>query len=156
MNSKYSSKIAKANTLYQFQYEDEKPNKLNDFLRQTMSYRSTKAYSEKWASQLTNSNQVTLRKDDLNNTYKSSKNRDGHGLYESKSSVNLDQGNLDEYQKINQKIDRNKKLIEELRKGPKDIDKNYLKNLNYNRSPTYLQLDKEKQLDEKGFKKKKK
>ena len=45
MSSNFASKMSRPNTLYEFEVEDDKPNKLNDFLRQTTSYRSTKAYS---------------------------------------------------------------------------------------------------------------
>lgn len=51
---------------------------------------------------------------------------------------------MDEYELLNQKIDRNKKMIEELRKCPMDREKNLLKNVNHNKSPTFLDLDREK------------
>lgn len=44
MNYGQANRIAKRHTLYDFQEED-KPNKLSDLLRQTMSYKSTRAWS---------------------------------------------------------------------------------------------------------------
>jgi poly-D-alanine transfer protein DltD len=38
-------------------------------------------------------------------------------------------------------MDRNKKLIEELRTTAKNKDKDYLKNINYNKSPQFIDLE---------------
>ena len=68
-----------------------------------MSYRSTKAYSEKLASDFTNSNEVTLKKDDIFNPYRSFRNQDSYRLTESKSSTNFyeEKKSLDECELIN-------------------------------------------------------
>lgn len=43
MNSKFLSKLQKGNAL---EHEEEKGNKLNDFLRQTMSSKTSRPYSD--------------------------------------------------------------------------------------------------------------
>lgn len=62
---------------------------------------------------MANSNEVTLKKDDIYNTYRNLKNQDSNKITESKSAVNILEGKkgMDEYEMLNQKIDRNKKLI---------------------------------------------
>lgn len=111
-----------------------------------MSYRSTKAFSEKFSTELTTSNEAVVHKDDLFNSQKLYKKEDSSRITESKSSTNLAEAhnNPDPCEIINQKIKRNRKIIEELKKGPDERSKDFLKNLNVCRSPTYLELDKEK------------
>lgn len=111
-----------------------------------MSYRSTKAFSEKFSTELTSSNEAVVHKDDLFHSQKLHRKDDYSRITESKSSTNLAeaQHNLDPCEIINQKISRNRKIIEELKKGPEERSKDFLKNLNVCRSPTYLELDREK------------
>ena len=60
-----------------------------------------------------------------------------------KSSENLLNTSREEYNKITEKIDKNNKMIEELKKTTKK-DHNYLKNINQKQAPTYINLDKQK------------
>lgn len=48
-----------------------------------------------------------------------------------------------EYDLLTRRIDRNKKVIEELKKTVKEDD-NYLRNVNHSKSPAYINLDKQK------------
>jgi hypothetical protein len=68
MNTKKADHLVR---MQLFQEEDEKPSKFNELLRQTMSVKSTKAFSEKFNSDLTNSNDITIRKDDTFKTLRS-------------------------------------------------------------------------------------
>lgn len=80
-----------------------------------MSYKSTRAWSENFGStDPTNSNEVTLKKDETFNQYKSHRNHEVYRIAESRSAVNLFEGqkSMEEFELLNQKIDRNKKLIE--------------------------------------------
>jgi hypothetical protein len=115
MNSKVSDRLFRRNIL---QEEEEKPNKFNDFLRQTMSYKTTKAYSEKYLPDSTNSREVYYKGEEMSESYKGPRNPEPYRITESKSALNLLESSrsFKDYEKLNEKIDRNKKMIEELRK----------------------------------------
>lgn len=53
---------------------------LNDFLRQTMSYKSTRALSDKFDQEFVNSNEATIKTDDMIHQYKVYKSRDPYRI----------------------------------------------------------------------------
>ena len=57
-----------------------------------MSFRSTKAFSEKYKSDFTNSNEVNLKKDETFNQYKNHKNQEANKITECRSAINLLEG----------------------------------------------------------------
>ena len=77
------------------------------------------------------------------------------GMVKVKSSGNILNTSRQNYERITEKIDRNNKMIEELKKTTKK-DQNYLKNINHKQAPTYIDLDKQKQTRPLDFKRQKK
>lgn len=143
MNSKYLNKLQRAHLL---DVEEDKGNKLTDFLRQTMTYKPAKAYSETLIPDYAYSGDIydrdfpTGNKNNKYETYRGPQNRKGMDLINDSKS-------LKEYERLNEKINRNKQMIEELRKTTnkdgKD-NKDLLKNVNQYKSPTFLHLDNKK------------
>lgn len=143
MNSKYLTKLQQNHLL---DVEEEKGNKLTDFLRQTMTYKPAKAYSETLIPDYAYSGELYDKDADRNKnnkyyeTYHGPQQRKGMDLISDSKS-------LKEYERLNEKINRNKLMIEELRKttnkNSKD-QKDLLKNVNHYKSPTFLQLDHKK------------
>jgi hypothetical protein len=108
MNSKFLAKLQRGNLL---DLEEDKGNKLNDFLRQTMTYKPAKAYSETLIPDNAYSGDIYDKefpgstRNNKYETYRGQQNRKGIDLmYESKS--------LKDYERLNEKINRNKQMIE--------------------------------------------
>lgn len=105
-----------------------------------MTYKPTKAYSE------------TLIPDTAySSDFYDSSTRKYHDTYrapQSRKNLDLinDSKSLKEYERLNEKINRNKQMIEELRRTNKDTkdNKDLLKNVNHAKTPAFLHLEPKK------------
>lgn len=93
MNSKFLSRLQKG-------LEEEKGNKLNDFLRQTMSSKTSRPYSDSLIPDYAYSGEVYDKED-------GSKYLDNYRGKAVDSSASIK-----EYERLNDKINRNKQIIE--------------------------------------------
>lgn len=93
MNSKFMSKLQRG-------FEEEKGNKLNDFLRQTMSSKTSRPYSDSLIPDYAYSGEVH-EKEESSRYYDTYRGK----AIDSSSSIR-------EYERINDKINRNKQLID--------------------------------------------
>lgn len=110
-----------------------------------MTYKPSKAYSETLIPDYAYSGEYYEKDAERN------KNNKYYDTYRGQQRKNIDlisdSKSLKDYERLNEKINRNKQMIEELRKtahkdgkDPKDL----LKNVNQYKSPTFLQLDQQK------------
>lgn len=138
--------------------QSENYHKPNDFLRQTMNSKTTRANLDRNLYDTVSTKASLYKKEDFFQNYKTVRGHDFYQIPENKSAVNLidDSSGFRDYEKLNQKIDRNKRLIQELRKttGKAEIDSYPKSPTIYNKSPAY-ELDRPKQLEGQLFKKKK-
>ena len=65
---------------------------------------------------------------------------DGSSAVKSTSHLLDSDRKYQQYEQLSEKIDRNKKMIEQLRKTAK-IEKDLLKNVSQNKTPSYIDLD---------------
>lgn len=119
MNSKYLNKLQRNHLL---DLEEDKGNKLTDFLRQTITYKP-KAYSETLIPDYAYSGDACER--DFPDRNKNNKYYDTYRGQPNRKGMELinDTKSLKEYERLNEKINRNKQMIEELRKTTKQDPK---------------------------------